>query len=685
LSFSAHGVTGRATRGVTGGVIGDTTSRYDGSNDDFRSRAQAERAGFARRKLSRRHGAATSRRAAAEPGDPAGQELLVNLQHLYLPGARRPPAQEHDVDRKAHADRVHGAAARDQQAAVGRLDQPSETDQPQGEALGDVEQAGCAQRQFEPDKLGAIEAAATHTSWKGLVPRRYASERSSVGRSQRELRGVDFAVERSSACEEVVEVRKLAGAGAPANREESGPGTRAGAIAFSAAVLTLLIAAATALGVTGQLTQLPGTAGCVSENGTGGACVNGKALVNSRSVAVSPDGKNVYVAAFFSFAVAVFQRNPTSGELTQLAGAAGCVSEDGSGGACADGNALKGPQTVAVSPDGKNVYVATGFSHAVVVFQRNPTTGALTQLPGHAGCTSHSGSEGTCTDGRALNGPTSVAVSPDGNNVYVGSLFSHSIAVFQRDATTGELTQLPAGAGCVREDGRGCRDGRGLDFLRSVTVSPDGKTVYASGSSVAILRRNTTTGALFQPGDPSSCVSDTGSTPSDQVCTDAKALAVPESVAVSLDGKNVYAASSASDAVAVFRRNTTNGTLTQLAGPAGKAGCVSETGSGGTCADGKALERPFAVAVSTDGKSVYAASIRSDAVSAFTRNTTNGVLTQLPGQAGCVSETGSGGTCADGKALDEASAVAVSPDGGSVYVGTQAAASVAVFARETPP
>ena len=60
----------------------------------------------------------------------------------------------------------------------------------------------------------------------------------------------------------------------------------------------------------GELTQLGGTDGCVRETSVAGDCADGKALDAARSVAVSPDGKHVYVASFFSDAVAVFMRAP---------------------------------------------------------------------------------------------------------------------------------------------------------------------------------------------------------------------------------------------------------------------------------------------------------------------------------------------------------------------------------------
>jgi DNA-binding beta-propeller fold protein YncE len=463
--------------------------------------------------------------------------------------------------------------------------------------------------------------------------------------------------------------------------------------ALLAATLVLLIAAASALAVTGQLTQLPGAAGCVSADGfAGGECTVARAFDSPVSVAVSPDGENAYITASGGdYAVAAFQRDTTTGQLTQLAGTAGCVSEHGTAG-CADGKALELPSSVAVSPDGKNVYVASNGNDvtrsAVAVFRRDGTSGQLTQLAGTSGCVSQTGTGGACADGIALRGANSVAVSPDGKNVYVASVLSNAVAAFHRNATTGELTQLAGAAGCVREPAGACRSGRELARPFSLAVSADGKNVYVASpvsGAVAVLKRNPTTGALFQSPGTGGCAS------LDASCTPGKALEGARSVAVSGDGKHVYVASNDADAVAVFRRNATTGALTQLAGPAGKAGCVSETGSSGECTEGKALDEPRSVAVSADDKSVYVASFQSDAVAVFSRNPTGGLLTQPAGAAGCVSKTGTtpgfGGVCTVGKALDGAHSVAGSADAKSVYVAAVdvEANAVAVFARETAP
>jgi DNA-binding beta-propeller fold protein YncE len=209
---------------------------------------------------------------------------------------------------------------------------------------------------------------------------------------------------------------------------------------------------------------------------------------------VSPDGRSVYVASYGSDAVAIFDRDESTGGLTQKGGVAGCVSWTGTGGACANGVALDWPSSVVVSPDGKSVYVALTSSDAVAVFDRDPSSGELTQKAGVAGCVSWTGTGGFCTNGVALDGATSVAVSPDARSVYVAMLDSNAVAVFDRDAASGTLAQKAGVAACVSETGTAgaCANGVGLDSANSVAVSPDGRSVYVASTlsdAVAIFDR----------------------------------------------------------------------------------------------------------------------------------------------------------------------------------------------------
>jgi DNA-binding beta-propeller fold protein YncE len=430
----------------------------------------------------------------------------------------------------------------------------------------------------------------------------------------------------------------------------------------------------------GELTQLAGVEGCVSETGTAGACKNGKGLDGAISVAASPDGKNIYVASILSDSVAVFSRSATTGRLTHLSGTAGCVSETGTAGTCADGKALNGARSVAVSADGKNVYVASEVSDAIAVFSRNTTTGALTQLAGTAGCVSFTGTAGTCVRGRALDGPHSVVVSPNGASVYAVSFVSDAVNAFSRNTTTGALTPLVGIQGCVSETGTAgrCIDGKALDGPQAVTVSPDGASIYVASEqsdALAAFSRNGTNGQLTQLAGTAGCVSDTGTA---GACTDGRALDGLQGVAVSGDGKNVYGAAILSDAVSAFTRNTTSGALTQLAG---NTGCVSETGAG-PCINGTALDGAHSVTLNSTGVNLYVGSDDSDAVNVFSRNATTGRIAQLPGASGCISEDGSFGACVDGKALRDPNGLVVSPNGRNLYVSSFFSDAVAIFARK---
>jgi DNA-binding beta-propeller fold protein YncE len=467
--------------------------------------------------------------------------------------------------------------------------------------------------------------------------------------------------------------------------ESHGPGWFVGrpahrkVIGLALAASALLVVTASALAVTGDLSQPAGTAGCVSDLEFGAeSCAHGRALHGPEGVAVSPDGKSIYVATHWSNAVARFNRNTATGWIAQPAGTAGCVSDFGTP-PCAQGHALSGPAGVAVSRDGQSVYVASpgtydGPLDAVARLNRNTTNGAISQPAGATGCVSETGWRGDCADGHALEAPAGVAVSPDGKSVYAATAESDAVVRFDRNPTTGAISQPAGRAGCVSETGAGpCADGHGLNSASGVAVSPDGKSVYvASMGGVARLVRNPTTGAISQPAGATGCVSETGA----GLCADGHGLDEARSVTVSPDGESVYVVSAYWSAVARLNRNTTTGAISQ---PAGVAGCVSETGAG-PCADGREFSGALSVAVSPDGKSVYVASLYSSAVVRLDRNTTTGAISQPAGVVGCVSETGAG-PCADGHGLEGARSVAVSPGGKSVYVASFLDNAVARFNR----
>lgn len=454
----------------------------------------------------------------------------------------------------------------------------------------------------------------------------------------------------------------------------------------------------------GALTQLQGKAGCINSDGSE-HCGLGRALLHAAEISISPDGRNIYVSSgnreFFEktfHKMAVFRRDPVTGMLSQLRGKAGCVNSDGSEG-CVRARGLMDKGSVSVSPDGNNVYVVTAeswWNGGVAIFKRDPATGTLTQLEGKAGCINNTGSWG-CAQARGLEGAISATVTPDGQNTYIASHDASAVAVFKRNHVTGELTQLKGDKGCVSMDGwPGCAIGRGLGSAWSPVVSLDGKNVYVTGAggisnALAIFSRNAANGELTQLDGKQGCWSGFGrdqtsdSGRNGENCSLGRALWAAEQVAISPDGESIYVASGISHGVAVFKREPAYGSLVQLQR---EAGCVvSRTWGGGPgdedCAKGRGLEYATAVAVSPDGNSVYTSSWGVGEVAAFDRNHFDGSLSQLRGKAGCIGAKGSREGCSFGRGLTTATSVVTSPDSRNVYMAAYGSNAVAIFARNT--
>jgi 6-phosphogluconolactonase (cycloisomerase 2 family) len=247
-------------------------------------------------------------------------------------------------------------------------------------------------------------------------------------------------------------------------------------------------------------------------------------LDGTRSVAVSPDGTNLYIAGFNTGTLAVFGRDASTGGLTFVE-----AQTTGFGGV--------GAAAVAVSPDGAHVYAVGFYTSSLVVFARDGLTGALTWVETHADAVAG-------VDG--LYGADGVTVSGDGAHVYVAALLDGAIAVFARNPATGALTFIEA-----QKDGVSGVDGIG--GADAVAVAADGAHVYGAGQfdgAVAVFARNATTGALtFVEAQQDGVGGVDG-------------LAGASAVAISPDDRNLYVSGRTDNAVAVFARNTVTGTLT---------------------------------------------------------------------------------------------------------------------------
>jgi DNA-binding beta-propeller fold protein YncE len=297
---------------------------------------------------------------------------------------------------------------------------------------------------------------------------------------------------------------------------------------------------------TGALT----TTGCIADpaNDPDHCAKTAKGLDGVSGVVVSADGKSVYATGPHDNAIVVFKRNTTTGALTP----AGCIADPSHNpDHCAKtAKGLKSAGGVRVSADGSSVYTTGFLANAIVVFKRNATTGALTP----AGCIADaSHNPDHCAKiAKGLANPIGVEGSADGKSVYATGFITNAVVVFKRNPATGALTPAGCIADPVHNLDHCAKTAKGLDGADLVRVSADGRSVYATGeidNAVVVFKRNATTGALTTAG----CIADPAHNP-DHCGKTAKGLDGASGVRVSADGRSVYVTGFIDNAIVAFKR-----------------------------------------------------------------------------------------------------------------------------------
>ncbi len=296
-------------------------------------------------------------------------------------------------------------------------------------------------------------------------------------------------------------------------------------------------------------------------------------LMAADEIIVSPDGKNVYAIGQKSNTVAMltgYVRDSVTGELTFL------QSLDALYLALLRVQLSSSQVSMAFSPDGKYLHVTARASQALIVFER-AVDGTLTLK------------ESFTTNGLgtrpidAIRFPWDVALSPDGQNVYVvaaGDTFMvNGLTVFTRDPASGNLTVVEAHRSGVD----------GVEMMtnpQAVEVSPDGNYVYAlsgvDGTIVTFARAADGTLTFVESHhhmDPTGTFN---------ILLGAKTLTV------SANGQLVYVGAESTSTIAVMRRNTADGTLKLI-------------GYEANGINNLALGRPQSVALSPGEKQFYVA------------------------------------------------------------------------------
>ena len=343
-------------------------------------------------------------------------------------------------------------------------------------------------------------------------------------------------------------------------------------------------------------------------------------LTGPGGIALSQNGQHVYLCSQTGGALAVFSRDSSSGLLTFIE-----LLQDNFDGV--DG--LQGVSNVLVSQDGKYVYVASQGEDAVAVFSRNSTSGKLTFVEVK---------KNKVGPVEGLDGAFGIVESPNGAHIYVTSVINHTVVVFKRDKDSGGLT-------FIEMQQNGINTVEGIERASGINLSPDGKFLYVAGQSsnaVAVFRRDRDTGALMFVEVQS------------KVFEPALGLRGARGVALSPDGVHVYITARLDDSLNVFKRDTSDGTLSFL---------EIHREAGG-------IEDPRCVTMSRDGAYLYTANFGNNSVSVFKRDSNNGALFLIEKYSNGVNGI---------NGLEGPSCVFISPDGSHLYAIGNLSHAVAVF------
>ncbi|MCG6118529.1 MAG: beta-propeller fold lactonase family protein [Aquimonas sp.] len=207
--------------------------------------------------------------------------------------------------------------------------------------------------------------------------------------------------------------------------------------------------------------------------------------------------------------------------------------------------------------------------------------------------------------------PSALALSPDGAFAYVTSESRDSVLLFARDNTSGQLEyrrEYLAVAGSL--------PGARLDGPRHLVVSADGRHVYVAArndAAIAVLARDAGNGELSFVANQINGQVNPGA-----VGGDTRGLGGVTRLALSPDGRHLYASGATADSIAVFARDPEDGRLVFV--EAEQQGVNDPADPGGAVVG---LERPAGLQFSPDGRQLYVAARFGNAVVVFDRESSD--------------------------------------------------------------
>ncbi len=179
----------------------------------------------------------------------------------------------------------------------------------------------------------------------------------------------------------------------------------------------------------------------------------------------------------------------------------------------------EGPIGLALSPDGKSLYVTNIQGQNVSEYNVDPQTGTL--------------SPKTPATVPAESEPNGIAVTPNGNSVYVANEGGDSVSQYSVNSLTGSLSPKTPAAITIRAAG-----------VNAIVVSPNGRSAYvATNYPNAIFQYDIDpSSGLLSPKTPESI-----------------SVSEPEAIAVTPDGRSLYVTDA--DAILKYTLNPLTGAL----------------------------------------------------------------------------------------------------------------------------
>jgi len=279
----------------------------------------------------------------------------------------------------------------------------------------------------------------------------------------------------------------------------------------------------------------------VCGDGAGGA----EGLGGPQGLALSPDGRWLYVAAQLDSAAVQFRLNRRGKPVWR-----DCVEDDDKAFAddCArNRQGLDDAQGIGVA--GRSVYVAASSDDTVTHLRLNRETGKL----GYKGCVENrtpTGPDDCAQSAEGLHEAYSIGISPDGRYLYSGTINDGSMAQFK----LGRAGRLKS-RGCVEAPFSPARCGtvaQGIGRAADFAFDSRGRSLYVAGvNPIQPFKRKPGSGELTEIP----CIDDDDRPPSATKCTrEAPGLNGVSSLSITPDDDFLYSAAGADSAVTTFRR-----------------------------------------------------------------------------------------------------------------------------------